>query len=133
MSVFDLFGKRNRRFVSEEAFESNLARQASMCSQVLNVLREHGITEQAQLKLEYFFYTDSGHKASALAEALQQKGYSAEHRPSADGSGTLVITGWTTKMPTDETTVVAWTKAMCRLGFEHDCEFDGWDTSLEQA
>jgi hypothetical protein len=28
--------------------------------------------------------------------------------------------------------VVTWTQSMCRLGNEHDCDFDGWGTHPSQ-
>jgi hypothetical protein len=33
----------------------------------------------------------------------------------------------------DLASVLNWTETMCRVGFEHDCEFDGWGTLLDQA
>jgi hypothetical protein len=31
----------------------------------------------------------------------------------------------------NELEVVSWTETMCRIGFEHDAEFDGWGTVPE--
>ena len=36
------------------------------------------------------------------------------------------------KLVADTEAVVAWTEQMCRLGREHDCEFDGWGTNPRQ-
>jgi hypothetical protein len=133
MGFFDRFRNRRGRYVSEKTFRKNVAKQTEMSPQTLRVLREHGVEESRELSLEFFFYTDSEEKACALAQRLGQLEYSVEGGPSAHDSKTFVITGWTTKMRMDETTVTEWTRKMCELGYEHDCEFDGWGTNPEQG
>jgi hypothetical protein len=98
----------------------------------LKELRKHGVNSDTHLKLEYFFYTNSIEKASSLAKKLEKKKYSAEYRLSAHDSKTYLVNGWTDKMPMDEATVVKWTKEMCQIGYENDCEFDGWETTPMQ-
>jgi regulator of RNase E activity RraB len=95
-------------------------------------LRKYAVTESTMLKLEFFFYTNDDHKAQHLAAALRQLGYEVEAGPSASDQRVLAITGWTTAMQMDEGAVIAWTGRMCRLGFEHDCDFDGWGTDPQQ-
>ena len=125
-------GKSDGRFVSAKAFQKNLEKQVRMSPQTLKKLQEYGVTEQDWLKLEYFFYTDAADKAVALTEILRKKGYTAEHRPSAAEDKTFVITGWTTSMMMEESVLVEWTQQMCQLGFDNDCEFDGWGTYPDQ-
>jgi hypothetical protein len=132
MGFFGLFGKRDKRFVSDRAFGGNLTRQVGMCSQTLDALRQHGVTNETQLRLEFFFYTNTPQKASALAASLRGRGYSVEHGPSTGGDRKFVVTGWTSKMRMDDATVAGWCETMCRLGFQHDCDFDGWGTDPEQ-
>ena len=125
-------GKSDGRFVSEKAFQKDLAKQVAMSPQTLKQLRQYDVTEQTQLKLEFFFYTDTADKAAAFARVLAQKGYTADHGPSAGGGKTFVINGWTTPMTMNEPTVVEWTRQMCQAGFDHDCDFDGWGTNPKQ-
>ena len=33
----------------------------------------------------------------------------------------------------DRANLLEWTEMMCRVGFEHDCEFDGWGTLIDQS
>ena len=56
-------------------------------------------------------------------------GYTSEHEPSASDKTIFVITGWTSKMQMNPSTVIDWTRQMCELGFTHDAEFDGWGTN----
>lgn len=103
-----------------------------MAPQTLNELRKHDVNDQTRLKLEFFFYSNSESNAARLSAALAERGYSAEHRPSASDKKRVLVNGWTDKMAMDESTVVAWTRQMCQLGFDSDCEFDGWGTNPTQ-
>ena len=120
------------KYISEAAFQSNLARQVAMSPQTVAQLRQLGVTTETELKLEYFFYTNSQDKAQALAEALKTRNYSVEIGPSASDKSVVVVTGWTVPMRMETENVVKWTGEMTRLGYEHDCEFDGWGTNPSQ-
>jgi len=96
-------------------------------------LRKFNVTDQSQLKLEYFFYTNTEGKAAALAEALGNLGYVGNADRFATGKRPYVINGWTAKMNMDDQTVLNWTAQMCDLGQQHDCEFDGWGTNPKQT
>jgi hypothetical protein len=128
-----LFGwGKSDRYVTESAFAKNLASQVAMAPQTLQQLREYDVTDQTRLRLEFFFYTNSLPNASRLADVLKKLAYSVNVGPSAGEKALLLITGWTDKMIMDEPTVVGWTRQMCQLGFDCDCEFDGWGTNPKQ-
>lgn len=103
-----------------------------MSPQTVAQLRNYGVTDSTQLKLEFFFYTDNDAKAQELALALRELGYDANVDQAAGDVSLMLVNGWTTPMPMDEATVTDWTARMCQVGFEHDCEFDGWGTNPEQ-
>jgi hypothetical protein len=119
------------KFVTDAAFQQNLAKQKKMSPMTLAQLRKLGVSESKSLKLEFFFYTDTEAKAHALATALNQLQYDAGSEAAAGNARQFVITGWSTPIKMDESEVVSWTEKMCRLGFEHDADFDGWGTSPE--
>ena len=120
------------QYHSETQFKENLTRQVSMTPQTLAQLYEHGISEDSELKLEYFFFTDSEDKAASLHESLAGMGYSGEYGQSASDDAIYIVTGWTVPIKMDKESAVEWTAAMCKLGFDHDAEFDGWGTNPEQ-
>lgn len=122
-------GHSRDRYHSEAAYKRNVSSQVEMTPQTIEYLRGYGVGPDAELQLEYFFYTDTNAKAAKLAAALQDLGYDASHEEVANGDGTFVVNGWTTKIRMDTPVVVEWTKEMCRLGYSHDGEFDGWGTS----
>ena len=125
------FTEDSNRFVSEDAFKTNLARQLEMSPITLKRLRELGVESEALLRLEYFFYTDSSEKANGLAQELERFKYEVHQEVSESGPNQYLVTGWTTQLRMDEPIVLSWTKLMCELGYKHDCDFDGWGTSPE--
>lgn len=131
-SFLALFGKAPGRFVTEGAFSKNCTKQTVMAPQTMGQLRKHGVSEVTELKLEFFFYTNTEAKASELADILKRKGYSTEHKPAAHDKTLRVIEGWTGKMKMTDAIVIAWTREMCEVGFASDCEFDGWGTNPKQ-
>jgi hypothetical protein len=129
MSFFGwLFGRHDggpRRFVSKAEFSKNLE-QAKASPQIVAELRKCGVTDDTK----YFFYTNTEPKAQALAIRLKSLGYEVESRPSAGDAGELLISGWTTPIKMSDKAVVTWAEKMCLLGYEYDCDFDGWGTDL---
>ncbi len=121
------------RFVTERVCRDNLARQVSMTPQTMAQLRECGVSKAAMLRLEFFFYTDMDRKAEALAKALNAMGYQAGSDRSAGDNRLFLVNGWTVPLKMDDSVVLDWTRQMCKLGCEHDCEFDGWGTDPNQA
>lgn len=132
MGLFEIFSGKPKQFVTPEAFQKNVANQSAMTPQTVAQLRGLNVTPATNLRLEFFFYTNTPAKAVALATVLSGMQYDVEHGPSASDKKLQVITGWTDKMPMHDATVLAWTKEMCQIGFEHDCEFDGWGTNPNQ-
>ena len=119
------------RFLSPEKHREVLASQSAMCPDTMKALRAAGVAADRELRLEYFFYSNGLENVAALAAELTAMGYSEQHGPSAGDEALFMVTGWTTKMPMDDQTVLAWVKQMCDLGSLADCEFDGWGTKVE--
>ncbi len=94
-------------------------------------LRKIDVSEDTELKLEYFFYTNTADKAKLFAEEIKKLNYEVTDKQSAYDNS-FIITGWTTKMKMEDKVVANWTKEMCELGYKFDCEFDGWGTSPNQ-
>jgi regulator of RNase E activity RraB len=132
VGLLDRLGRGARRFWSEEAFRQQAANQVGMVPETLGQLAQLGVTGDDRLKLEYFFYTDSPEKASALVVDLDSLGYEVEHGPSAADKRQSIVTGWTAAMTMSTDIVQSWVRQMCDLGFKHDCQFDGWGTTPEQ-
>jgi hypothetical protein len=126
------FAQAAERFVTEVAFLQNRGKQTSLVPQTLAQLRQHGVTEETELPLEFYFYTDAEPKAAKLTAALKEKGYAAEHKPAPHNRHLRVIAGSASPMKMQDRVVIAWAREMCELGYASDCEFDGWAAKLKQ-
>jgi regulator of RNase E activity RraB len=135
MGFFNMFSSKqtpNKKFVTEDSFKKNKDNQVNMAPKTLKQFRDLGVTETKELKLEYFFYTNSMDKAKNLADEIQKLNYTVKYDHAALDKKLFVITGWTIKMAMADSIVIDWTKKMCDLGFKFDCEFDGWGTEPDQ-
>lgn len=122
----------NDQFVTEISFKDNLKSQMKMTPETIRQLREYGVTDSSELKLEFFFYTNTQDKANQLLNEVAKLDYSVETGLSAGSEKEFLITGWTNKMKMTEEVILNWTKSMCELGYKYDCEFDGWGTNPGQ-
>jgi len=95
-----------------------------MTRQGLAQLREYGVDEDRELRLELFFYTNDPARAEALNSILVGLGYESQSGESERDPALFVTTGWTTPIRMDEASVINWIESMCRLGFANDAEFD---------
>jgi len=134
MGLFDFLKLKAKsgQFVSETAFNINRDKQMQMTPQTLDKLRNLNVTADKELKLEYFFYTNTADKAEQLATQIAKLNYTVQHGVSGGDKKQFIVTGWTTKMKMAEQVVKQWTKQMCELGYKFDCEFDGWGTDPNQ-
>lgn len=134
MGIFNFLKQKSNdgKFIDENAYKSTLEKQLKMTPQTLDQLRKLNVSEERELKLEYFFYTNTLEKAGQLATEIEKLNYSVKHGISAGDKKLFIITGWTTKMKMADAVVKQWTKEMCELGYKFDCEFDGWGTDPDQ-
>lgn len=133
MGLFNFFkSESKKKFVNESSFKKNRDNQILMTPQTLEQLRNLGIGEEDELKLEYFFYTNSLEKGESLANEIRKMNYTVEYKVSVADKNLYLVNGWTTKIKMSELVVSQWTKIMCELGYEFDSEFDEWGTNPEQ-
>lgn len=116
------------RLVTEELKEASKRRLLIDNPRTLEQLWLEKVQPGQALKLEYFFYTDDRDNAADLTAELQKLNYTAKYEFSGPDTPRYLITGWTTPIPILIDTVNAWTFRMADLGYEYDCDFDGWGT-----
>jgi regulator of RNase E activity RraB len=134
MGLLDFLKPKSNKgqFVSESSFSNNCDLQIQMIPKTLDQLRKINAIDDKELKLEFFFYTNTAYKAEQLAAEIEKLNYTVQHGVSAGDRKLLIVTGWTTKMKMADEVVEEWTKQMCELGFKFDCEFDGWGADPDQ-
>ena len=116
--------------VSDEKRREVLATQLAMNRQTWPALQGHGVTEEPELRLDFFYVAPSEQSASALAAFIQEE-TDYEVRVTSSGGGLLRKKDWSVSGSTQPTQVSQdvldeWVSWMVAAGFEHDCEFDGW-------
>ncbi|WP_343637353.1 ribonuclease E inhibitor RraB [Fluviicola sp.] len=132
MGLFNFLKPKSRPFLNEANFRNSRDTQKHMTPKTLEQLRKIGVNEVSELKLEYFFYTNTADKAELLAAEIAKLGYDVQFGVSASDKKLFIITGWTNKMKMSDEVVTNWTVQMCDLGYQFDCEFDGWGTTPDQ-
>jgi Regulator of ribonuclease activity B len=117
--------------VEEARILAVVAKQVGMNSATWRALQAAGVTEQTQLKLDFFFDAPGESQANELAEFIRNEtdyGVSVE----SSGGGAFKkkkwrVSGQTKNTPLSEEILNDWVKWMVFSGFQHgDCEFDGW-------
>jgi regulator of RNase E activity RraB len=133
IGLFDFLKSKsnNGQFLTKTAFISNRDKQMQMTPQTIEQLRKLNITVDKELKLEYFFYTNTADKAEKFATEIEKLNYSVEHGLFITKKNLFTVTGWTTKMKMTDEVVKQWTNQMCELGYKFDCKFDGWGTHAD--
>ena len=129
MQLFDIFRPGGKKpYVTKKRFAQNLTRQVGMVPLALKRLRQYGVANDNELKLEFFFHSRSPDKIEQLTAKLDQLNYHVEFGKVPACRNLFVIAGWTTSMKMDDQTVAHWTGKMCELGYKFDCDFDGFET-----
>lgn len=123
--------KKKKRFVSENAFIANQDKQFRLSIESLVGLRDVGVEEEDELKIDYFFYTDTLEKSEKLEEEIQKLGYVVNRGTASHDKSLFVISGRTTEMKMMHETLKEWITSMCGLGYKYDCSFDSWRIATE--
>ena len=127
----DLDSEQPPAFAPEEDYRKNRIAQSTMTPETVGQLRDHGITEDTELRLEHFFHTNSEAKAKSLTTELTNLGYESRYSEAEGRPELIVIKGRTSPMKMQVGLVEKWVGEMCDLGERFDCLFDGWGAELD--
>lgn len=118
----------------ERAQREVLARQLAMNKDSWQALRDHGVDEWSELRLDFFYDAPGEPQAESLAAFIREE---TDYEVDAGGqeAGLLKKKSWTVSGTTQPTTVSLeildqWVDWMVAAGFEHGCEFDGWGAQV---
>jgi len=95
-------------------------------------LQKHGVTEDSQLRLDFFYNAPNRRAAEALVALLQEQ---TDYDVHAVSTGSLIHRRWRVEGATQSTSVSAeildqWVTWMVAAGREQACEFDGWGATV---
>ncbi|WP_289661195.1 ribonuclease E inhibitor RraB [Flavobacterium panacagri] len=132
MSILNfLKPKKEKRLVSENDFNANLVKHYRLATESLVSLRDAAIEEEDELRIDYFFYSDSLLKAEALEKEMQNMGYVVNYGIAPHDKNIFVISGRTTEIRMMHESLSKWVAEMSEIGYKHDCSFDCWEIVTE--
>lgn len=123
--------RQKKQFVSEIDFIENRGKQSHAAIETLVRLRDSAVEEEDELKIDYFFYTDTLEKSQVLATEIKKLDYTIHNDVTSNNKKLFVISGRTTEMKMMHETLRKWVAEMCELGYKHDCNFDNWEIALD--
>lgn len=114
--------------------QRDLAHQLEMNRVTWEKLQEQGVTEETELRLDFFFVAPGQHQAEALAQALRTRtDYDVEagsFKQGLLGRETWAVKGATQPTPVSLSALDEWVTRMVEWGDAHTCEFDGWGAQV---
>lgn len=118
--------KKQKRSISESDFEINKVKHLRLATESLVGLRDASVEEEDELKIDYFFYSNTLEKAENLEKEMQKLNYIVNHGPALQDKNLFVISGRSKKIKMMHESLSKWVSDMCELGYMHDCNFDNW-------
>ena len=114
----------------EQKRQAVLAAQLAMNRQSWAALLDRGVTEDIELRLDFFFDAPDQASARALAALLGAEtdydvGVGAGGRK-LRGRKVWAVIGTTQETKLSPDVLDQWVEWMVAAGFEHGCAFDGW-------
>jgi hypothetical protein len=107
-----------------------LERQLAMNVQTWSALRQHGVTEQTDLRLDFSYDAPTRTAADKLVKLLKDETDYDLSEPSPSASGFLV-SGTTQQTKVSLDILDQWVEWMHAAGRQSDgCEFDGWGAQV---
>jgi hypothetical protein len=114
------------RFLSsEEATERLVPEEIGKNYARLEILAKNGIKANEPYPIRFCFLSNDPVRAAGLTKALQtEHGYLTEPLKAADSP--FEVFGIASGVSLEIDVLNRWTLAMCKVGFDHDCKFNGW-------
>ena len=112
--------------------DENLALQLAMNRETFSRLQEMGLKPDTQVQLDFSYIVPGKREASGLAQLLQSE---TDYDVEVSSTGTFFTKSWHLEGRTRETPINLpmldqWVRWMVAAGANHNCQFDGWGTSL---
>ena len=110
------------------SYEENYAQQLEMLHVTWEAFKEHGVTEDTELVLEFNYIAPSKEQAKSLCDSIE------DFETSVSSEGVLKkkwsVEGKTFPLTTTKEELIQWLDFMVSTGWEHNCEFDGFGASM---
>lgn len=123
--------KKQKRLVSKNDFNANLVKHYRLATESLVSLRDAGIEEEDELKIDFFYYADTRQKAQKLESEIKERGFTANFETALHDKNLFIVSGKTVKIKMMHEFLSKWVTEMSELGYENDCILDSWSIDSE--
>jgi hypothetical protein len=114
--------------MTESRYQAMLEHQCAMNKVTRERLQAHGVTNDSELRLDFFYVAPNDTAAKSLKALLEdQTDYDVVAKSSDDSWS---VTGRTQPTTISPEILDQWVDWMITAGLEHQCEFDGWGTEV---
>jgi hypothetical protein len=114
--------------------QGDLAHQLEMNRVTWAELQKQGVTEDTELRFDFFYVAPGQHQAEVLAQAIRSRtDYDVEAGSSKEGllgKRVWTVNGTTQPTPVSLEALDEWVTRMVEWGSAHSCEFDGWGAAV---
>jgi len=112
-----------------EAHAQNLRQQLERTRGTYLMMLESGFDRGQAVRLRFAYRPAPEGQASALAAELRERtAFQVELQETEAG---WMVHGFTRPRKLSAATLGRWVHWMCRLGYRHDCVFDGWGARVK--
>ncbi|MBZ4033739.1 ribonuclease E inhibitor RraB [Flavobacterium sp. 17A] len=126
MNILSFLKPKKKRTLSENDLNANLDRHYRIATESLVSLRDIGVEEEDELKIDYFFFSDTVEKAQILETEMKNMDFIVNYGTASHDKSLFVISGRTKKIRMMHESLSKWVTDMCQLGHKYDCTFDSW-------
>lgn len=110
------------------AYEDNMKHQLIMLDTKWGALKANGVTDETEMILEFTYLAPNKKSANVLKNALDI--YDSSVRAEGWLKIKWYVDGKSYPTPVSSDDLSQWLSFMVSLGWEHDCEFEGFDASI---
>ncbi len=119
-------------FMTDAHYDEILAKQLAMNRQTWETLKQRGVTEESQIRLDFSYNAPNRDAANAMAAFIREQ---TDYDVRVESDGSFFRRQWRVEGTTQKTTVSQkildqWVTWMVTAGKERICDFDGWGTSV---
>ena len=110
------------------AYEDNIEHQLRMLDVTWEAFEENGVKEDTELVLDFVYLAPNKESANSLNSALEN--YDSSVRSEGMLKKKWFVDGNSHPTTVSKNTLAQWLDFMIALGWEHNCEFDGFGASM---
>lgn len=111
-------------FFTKDVYDTEI--RLDVNEDVLERIYNDGISQSAELPIEFVFITDTEEKANTLKQSLSLQYLTYDDLEVEETEDYWEVHGITNAIEMDIDKINEWNQIMWDIGYSHDCQLDGW-------